>query len=84
MYHPTIFFDPQFTLAVMAGWVLTLAGVGALLLSAVWFSVAGEWRRGTAGPPLAFRALLGFGLVCWLGGLLWQFVGYWGTGTLSW
>lgn len=83
MYHPTIFLDPQFTLGVMAGWVLTLAGVGALLLAAVWYSYAGEWRRGTP-PPAAFRVLVGLGLVGWLGGLLWQFVGYWGTGTLSW
>lgn len=83
MYHPTIFFDPQFTLGVMAGWLLTVAGVGALLLAAVWFSVAGEWRRGSA-PPAAFRVLAGLGLVLFLGGLLWQFVGYWATGALSW
>lgn len=83
MYHPTIFFDPQFTLGVMAGWILTLAGVGILLLSAIWYSAAGEWRRGTA-PPSAFRALVGLGVVFWLGGLLWQFCGYWGTGVLSW
>jgi hypothetical protein len=81
--HPTIFLDPQFTLGVMAGWILTLAGVGALLLAAIWFSVAGEWRRGTAAPA-AFRALVGLGVVFWLGGLLWQFVGYWKTGALSW
>jgi hypothetical protein len=81
--HPTIFLDPQFTLGVMAGWILTLAGVGALLLAAIWFSVAGEWRRGTTAPA-AFRALVGLGVVFWLGGLLWQFVGYWKTGALSW
>ena len=83
MYHPPIFLDPQFTLGVMAGWLLTIVGVGALLLAAVWFSLAGEWRRGGT-PPAAFRALSGLGLVCFLGGLLWQFVGYWTTGTLSW
>ena len=83
MYHPTIFLDPLFTMGVMAGWLLSVAGVGALLLAAVWFSVAGEWRRGSA-PPAAFRALSGLGLVFFLGGLLWQFVGYFGTGTLSW
>jgi hypothetical protein len=83
MYHPPIFFDPQFTLGVMAGWVLTLAGVGALLLAAVWYSCAGEWRRGTP-PPGAFRALVVLGALGWLGGLLWQFLGYFGTGALSW
>ena len=83
MYHPPIFFDPQFTFGVMAGWVLTLAGVGALLLAGVWYSCAGEWRRGTR-PPGAFRALIVLGALAWLGGLLWQFVGYFGTGALSW
>jgi len=28
MYHPPIFFDPQFTMGVMAGWLLQAAGVG--------------------------------------------------------
>jgi hypothetical protein len=67
----------------MAGWVLQAAGAGALLLAAAWFSVAGEWRRGNR-PPAAFRALTGLGLVMFLGGILWQFVGYFTTGTLSW
>jgi hypothetical protein len=84
MHHPPIFLDPQFTLSVMAGWLLTVGGVLVLLLVAVWFSVAGEWRRGTAGPPAAFRALSVLGLVLFLGGLLWQFVGYWASGTLTW
>jgi len=83
MYHPTIFLDPQFTVGVMAGWLLQAAGVGALLLAAVWFSCAGEWRRGTPAPT-AFRVLAGLGLVMFLGGILWQLVGYWRTGVLSW
>jgi hypothetical protein len=83
MYHPTIFFDPQFTLSVMAGWLLQAAGAGALLLAAGWFSWAGEWRRGGT-PPAAFRALAGLGFVLFLGGILWQFVGYWRTGVLGW
>jgi hypothetical protein len=49
----------------------------------VWFSLAGEWRRGTPAPT-AFRALAGLGFVMFLGGILWQFVGYWKTGVLSW
>jgi hypothetical protein len=83
MYHPTIFFDPQFTLAVMVGWVLTLAGAGLLLLAAGWYSFAGEWRRGQPAPG-AFRSLVALGAIAWLGGLLWQFVGYFASGTLSW
>ncbi len=82
--HPTIFLDPQFTMSVMAGWILTVVGVVILLLVGVWFSVAGEWRHGAARPPAAFRAACGLGLVLFLGGLLWQFVGYWTSGTLSW
>jgi hypothetical protein len=83
MYHPPIFFDPQFTLGVMVGWLLTVAGAGTLLLAAVWFSVAGEWRRGSA-PPAAFRALSVLGFALFLGGIVWQFVGYWRVGVLSW
>lgn len=83
MYHPTIFFDPQFTLGVMAGWLLQVVGVGALLLAAGWYSCAGEWRRGTP-PPTAFRALATLGVVMFLGGILWQALGYWKTGVLSW
>ncbi len=84
MYHPPIFFDPQFTLSVMAGWLLTVAGVVILLLVGIWFSVAGEWRRGSARPPTAFRAISGLGAALFVGGLLWQFVGYWTSGALSW
>jgi len=84
MYYPTIFLDPQFTVGVMAGWVLQAAGAGLLLLAAGWFSFAGEWRRAAAGPPAAFRAVVGLGAVMFLGGILWQFVGYWRTGVLSW
>lgn len=83
MYHPTIFFDPQFTLGVMAGWLLQVAGVAALLLAAVWYSCAGEWQRGTR-PPAAFRGLAVLGVVMFLGGILWQALGYWKTGVLSW
>ncbi|HEY7204812.1 MAG TPA: hypothetical protein VIA61_10965 [Methylomirabilota bacterium] len=82
--HPTIFFDPVFTMSVMAGWLLTVAGAVLLLLGAVWFSMAGEWRQGPVRPPSAFRALIGVGLVFWLGGLLWQFIGYFTSGSLSW
>jgi len=39
--------------------------------------------RGTPAPT-AFRALTGLGLVMFLGGIVWQFVGYFRTGTLSW
>jgi hypothetical protein len=83
MYHPTIFFDPGFTLAVMVGWVLTLGGAALLLIAALWYSFAGEWRRGRSAPG-AFRALIMLGTLAWAGGLLWQFAGYFGSGLLSW
>ena len=38
-YSPTIFFDSLFTQAVMAGWIITLVGVGILLLAAVWWTI---------------------------------------------
>jgi hypothetical protein len=83
MYHPPIFFDLQFTKWVMAGWLLQAAGVGALLLAGLWFSIAGEWRRGTPAPT-AFRALTRLGFIMFLGGIVWQFVGYFRTGALTW
>ena len=82
--YPPIFLDPVFTLGVMAGWIITVVGAVLLLVAAIWYSLAGEWRRGTAGPPSAFRALTGLGFVFWLGGILWQFIGYFTTGSLSW
>jgi hypothetical protein len=40
MYHPTIFLDPQFTVGVMAGWLLE-AAKSARCCCTVWFSCAG-------------------------------------------
>ncbi len=82
MYQPTIFFDSQFTVAVMAGWVLTLLGAGALLLASFWWSFCGEWLGDT--KPPAFRLLTFLGFAMFIGGIVWQFVGYWRVGTLSW
>ena len=82
--HPPIFFDPVFTVSVMGGWILSLAGMVLLLLGSVWFSLAGEWLQGPVRPPSAFRALIGLGWAFWLGGLLWQFIGYFTTGSVTW
>ena len=34
-YHPPIFNDPFFTVAVMLGWLVMVAGAGILLLTAI-------------------------------------------------
>src|SRR5512134_323351 len=50
MHHPTIFFDPAFVVNVIAGWLLTVAGAGALLLAAIWSVAADEWLPGEPKP----------------------------------
>lgn len=82
--HPPIFFDPVFTVSVMAGWFLTLVGAVLLLLGSLWYSREGEWRQGSARPPSAFRVFIGVGLAFWAGGLLWQFIGYFTTRSVTW
>jgi MFS superfamily sulfate permease-like transporter len=83
MYHPPIFFDPGFVVNVIAGWLLTAAGAVMLLLAGVWLSVAGEWLDG-APKPAAFRGLSAIGLAVFLAGLLWQIVGYYRVGAVTW
>ena len=83
MYHPTIFFDPAFVVNVIAGWLLTVAGAGALLLAAIWSVAAGEWRGGEP-RPVAWRALCVVGVAAFIGGWLWQLIGYYRVGAVTW
>ncbi len=83
MYHPTIFFDPVFTVNVMAGWLLTVAGALVLLVAAVWSVAAGEWLRGER-KPAAWRALCAVGAGVFIAGWLWQIVGYYRVGAITW
>lgn len=81
--HPVIFFDPRFVTHVIAGWVLTLAGVGLLLVAAAWWS----WRSDASqqSPRSGLWRLVSFaGWACFVGGLVWQFVGYGRYGILVW
>ena len=81
--HPPIFFDPSFVTNVIAGLIVTLGGVGLLLLAAIWSVVAGEWLQG-APKPAAFRGLCAVGTAVFLAGILWQIVGYYRVGILAW
>ena len=83
MYHPPIFFDPGFVANVIAGWLLTAAGAVLLLVAGVWLSVSGEWLHGER-KPAAFRGLCAVGLAVFLVGLLWQCVGYYRVGAVTW
>jgi hypothetical protein len=83
MYHPTIFFDPTFVINVIAGWVLTLVGALVLLLAAIWSVVAGEWLRGEP-RPAAWRGLCAVGVAFFIAGWVWQIVGYYRVGALTW
>ncbi len=83
MYHPTIFFDPAFVVNVIAGWFLTVAGAVVLLVAAVWSVAAGEWQHGEP-KPAAFRALCGVGVAVFVAGWLWQLIGYYRVGAVTW
>jgi hypothetical protein len=82
-YSPTIFFDPLFTQAVMAGWIITLLGVGILLLAAVWWTIAQDSSQTSPRSGL-WRALSAIGFATFLLGIGWQLVGYVRFGALNW
>ena len=83
MDNPPIFFDPRFVSNVIAGYLVSVLGALALLLAGVWFAQAGEWLR-EGRKPAAWRALCAVGLILFLGGILWQFVGYGRVGVATW
>jgi hypothetical protein len=83
MYHPTIFFNPQFVVNVIAGWTLTVLGAVLLLAAAVWFVAAGEWAHGQP-RPAAWRALCTLGFALFIAGWVWQLVGYYRVGAVGW
>ena len=81
--HPTIFFDPSFVANIIAGWFVAAGGVFLLLVAGVWSSVAEDkWLRGTP-KPTAWRGLWVIGLAAFLLGLVWQAVGYYRIGALT-
>ena len=82
-YNPTIFFDSLFTQAVMAGWIITLMGVGILLLAAVWWTIAQDASQTSPRSGL-WRGLCTIGFATFLLGIGWQLVGYVRAGALDW
>jgi len=81
--HPTIFFDPSFVANIIAGWFLTAGGVFLLLVAGIWSSVAEEqWLRGTP-KPTAWQGLRAIGVAAFVAGLLWQMVGYYRIGAVT-
>ena len=82
-YSPTIFFDSLFTQAVMAGWIITLLGVGILLLAAVWWTIAQDSSQTSPRSGL-WRGLSAIGFATFLLGIGWQLVGYVRFGALNW
>lgn len=82
-YNPTIFFDSLFTQAVMAGWIITLMGVGILLLAAVWWTIAQDASQ-TSPRSGIWRGLCTIGFATFLLGIGWQLVGYVRAGALDW
>ncbi|HKZ08602.1 MAG TPA: hypothetical protein VJU81_24250 [Methylomirabilota bacterium] len=82
-YSPTIFFDKLFTEAVMAGWIITLVGVGILLLAAVWWTINQDSSQTSPRSGL-WRGLCTIGFATFLLGIGWQLVGYVRFGVLTW
>lgn len=82
-YSPTIFFDTFFTETVMAGWIITLAGVGILLLAAVWWTINQDSSQTSPRSGL-WRGLCTIGFATFLLGIGWQLVGYVRFGALNW
>jgi hypothetical protein len=82
-YDPPIFFDPLFTQAVMAGWILTLVGCGILLLAAVWWTIAQDSSQTSPRSGL-WRGLCTIGFATFLLGVGWQLVGYLKFGAVNW
>ena len=82
-YSPTIFLDSLFTGAVMVGWIITLMGVGILLLAAVWWTIAQDSSQTSPRSGL-WRGLCTIGFATFLLGIGWQLVGYVRFGALNW
>jgi hypothetical protein len=81
--HPPIFNDPYFTVAVTLGWLVMVAGATVLLLTAIRYARVLDGTYSTGGPP-AFRALSALGTTLFVGGLIWQLIGYFMTGVVWW
>lgn len=83
MAAPRVLFDAEVMSNVGAGWVLGLLGAGLLLVAAVWWS----WQADTAQTnpkPFAWRVLCGMGWVFFIAGIIWQLVGYFRIGAVTW
>ena len=81
-YHPPIFNDPSFTVAVTLGWLVMVAGAVILLLTAIRYAKVLDGHL--PGAPPAFRALTALGVTMFAGGLIWQLVGYFVTAVVWW
>ena len=81
--HPSIFNDPYFTVAVTLGWLVMVSGAVILLLTAIRYARVLDGTYPPSGPP-AFRALSALGATLFVGGLIWQLIGYFMTGVVWW
>ena len=81
--HPTIFFDPAFVANVILGYLVTLVGVGLLLVAGVWWAWNSDTSQ-TSPKSGAWRALCMLGWGVFAAGWVWQIVGYVRTNTVTW
>jgi hypothetical protein len=81
--HPPIFFDPEFVSNVILGYLVTLVGALILLVAGAWWA----WNSDTSQQDPqsgAWRALCRVGWAVFIGGWIWQIVGYVTTHTVTW
>ena len=80
---PAIFFDPQFVTNIIAGYLLTVMGALILLVAGAWWAWNQDSSQQSPKSSL-WHALCGLGWCVFIGGWVWQIIGYVRTGTISW
>ena len=83
MAHPPIFFDPQFVSNVILGYLVMVVGALILLVGGVWWSLHSDSSQQDP-PSGAWRALCRAGWAIFIGGWVWQILGYINTHTVTW
>jgi hypothetical protein len=83
MPYPTIFFGEAFLINVVIGWFLMAGGTVSIMAGAVWATFAESSvpaRTPRSGP---WRGLYALGLAAFVGGFIWQAIGYYRIGALT-
>jgi hypothetical protein len=83
MPYPTIFFGEAFLINVVIGWFLTAGGALLIMAGAVWATWAESTVPAQTPKSGPWRGLYALGLVAFVGGWIWQAIGYYRIGVLT-